>query len=88
MPPTRVTVWNEFRHERNPDHPAATVYPDGIHAAVAEALLGQTDWSVRTATLDEPDHGLSDSVLDETDVLVWWAHMAHAQVTDTKWPWT
>jgi len=74
-----VTIWNEFRHERT-DEEAAAVYPDGIHETIADALEG--DHTVYTATLDEPEHGLSDSVLEETDVLCWWGHIAHDEVAD------
>ena len=76
---TSITVWNEFRHEREDDDVAA-VYPDGIHATIADALADEH--TVRTATLDEPDHGLDPAVLAETDVLCWWAHTAHNEVSD------
>ena len=39
-------------------------------------------FEVRTATLDEPEHGLTDAVLAETDVLTWWGHVAHDEVDD------
>ena len=78
----RVTVWNEFRHEKHADHPASTIYPKGMHAAIAGHLEKQPDMKVRTATLDEPEHGLTDKVLAETDVLIWWGHMAHGEVKD------
>jgi trehalose utilization protein len=80
---TRVTVWNEFVHERRDDSVRA-IYPDGMHTVVGSALerfLGDTV-SVRYATLDQPDHGLGGSVLEETDVLTWWGHCAHDQVSD------
>lgn len=81
MTSVRVTVWNEGRHEkRSPE--IAAVYPRGIHGAIAEGLAGQPDMLVRTATLDEPEHGLTDAVLAETDVLLWWGHMAHGDVSD------
>ncbi len=76
----RVTVWNEYRHERESERIRA-VYPDGIHGAIAEGLR-QHGLTVRTATLDEPEHGLTTDVLDQTDVLVWWGHKAHADVQD------
>jgi len=76
----RVTVWNEYRHEINDDE-VAKVYPDGIHGALAAALR-DGGLEVRTATLDEPEHGLTEEVLDATDVLLWWAHMAHDEVAD------
>jgi trehalose utilization protein len=76
-----VTVWNEYRHEKR-DPAIAQVYPEGIHGAIAAALREQPGVEVGTATLDEPEHGLSDEVLANTDVLVWWGHQAHAEVRD------
>lgn len=84
MTTVRVTVWNEFVQERR-DEPVRRIYPDGIHAAIAEGLRADEHGpalEVRTATLDEPEHGLSDSVLADTDVLVWWGHVAHGEVAD------
>jgi Trehalose utilization protein len=77
----RVTVWNEFRHERDNDA-VAEVYPDGIHAVIADALES-AGHEARTATLDQgPDHGLTEAVLADTDVLTWWGHAAHDEVRD------
>jgi trehalose utilization protein len=76
----RVTVWNEYRHERNDQH-VASIYPEGIHATIATALE-KSGLKVRTATLDEPEHGLSEAVLAATDVLIWWGHQAHGEVND------
>ncbi len=76
----RVTVWNEFRHEKNnPD--VQSVYPDGMHTVIA-SFLEEAGFDAGTATLDEPEHGLTDAVLDKTDVLIWWGHMAHEEVDD------
>ena len=78
----RVTVWNEYRHERK-DERVAKLYPKGMHGAIAEYLVGQPDIvKVRTATLDEPEHGLTEEVLADTDVLTWWGHLAHGEVRD------
>ena len=57
------------------------IYPDGIHAVIADHLSEQ-GFAVRTATQDEPEHGLTEAVLAETDVLTWWGHIAHDQVSD------
>ncbi|MBT5713930.1 trehalose utilization protein ThuA, partial [Candidatus Poribacteria bacterium] len=77
----RVTVWNEYRDElRIPL--SGEVYPDGMHAVIADGLTAHTDMQVRTATLDEPEHGLTKDVLAETDVLTWWAHSANGEVSD------
>src|SRR5579859_5205032 len=63
-PAVRVTVWNEGRHERQ-DPRIAAIYPGGLHAAIADGLREHGLASVRTATLDDPQHGLSESVLAE-----------------------
>ncbi|AIQ12001.1 ThuA domain-containing protein [Paenibacillus durus] len=76
----KVTVWNEYRHERN-DEKIAAVYPEGIHGQIA-SFLKDAGLDVRTATLDEPEHGLTEEVLNNTDVLVWWGHIAHKEVSD------
>jgi len=78
---TKVTVWNENRHEKkNPV--VSEIYPKGIHGAIAN-FLQQDNNEVKTATLDEPQHGLTDEVLENTDVLVWWGHLAHDEVEDS-----
>ena len=77
----RVTVWNEYRHERE-DAEVRRIYPEGIHGALASYLRTLPGLAVRTATLDEPEHGLSEGVLADTDVLLWWGHRAHDQVRD------
>lgn len=76
----RVTVWNEYLHEKQ-EARIAEVYPKGIHGAIADGLRPY-GFQVRTATLAEPQHGLPPEVLDTTDVLMWWGHMGHDQVDD------
>jgi trehalose utilization protein len=81
--PVRVTVWGENVHEQQ-EEPVRERYPNGMHGAIADglsALLGD-GVSVRTATLQEPEHGLTDDVLAATDVLTWWGHIAHDEVDD------
>lgn len=75
-----VTIWNEFRHEKT--KPAVrAIYPEGIHKALAGHLAAE-DLDIRCVSLDEPDQGLPDEVLNSTDVLMWWGHCAHAAVAD------
>jgi len=76
-----VTVWNEFRHEKN-NEAIKAIYPDGMHTVIAKYLSKDANFVVKTATLDEAEHGLTDEVLNNTDVLIWWGHMAHADVND------
>lgn len=78
----RITVWNEFRHEKDAKHKAREIYPEGIHKVLADFLSKQPGFTLRTATLDEPEHGLTQDVLNQTDVLTWWGHCAHREVSD------
>lgn len=78
-----VTVWGENVHEQH-EPPVRELYPDGMHAAIAAGIeehLG-AEARIRTVTLQDPQHGLTDAVLDDTDVLTWWGHAAHDQVDD------
>ncbi|MDE2397471.1 MAG: ThuA domain-containing protein [Burkholderiales bacterium] len=83
-----VIVWNEYQHER--ENPAVrAIYPEGLHQCIADglrdtpsALPGARPLTLGTATLDEPEHGLSEERLEACDVLVWWGHKAHAKVDD------
>lgn len=77
----KVTVWNEFRHEKS-SKDVSRIYPNGMHVTIAEALKATGEMAVRTATLDEPENGLTEEVLADTDVLLWWAHCAHGEVSD------
>ena len=76
----KITVWNEYAHEKT-DEAVRAIYPDGIHNTVAR-FLRDAGYEVRTATLDDPECGLTDEVLDDTDVLFWWGHMRHGDVPD------
>jgi len=75
-----VVVWNENIHEQR-DPRVTDLYPGGIHGYIA-SFLTDPDIVVRTATLDMPQCGLTEEVLEETDVLVWWGHIGHAKVPD------
>ncbi len=79
--PARVTVWSEFRHEKQ--NPAvAQIYPNGMHEQIAGHLRKNADLQVITATLDEPQHGLTEERVRDTDVMLWWGHLAHDELQD------
>ncbi|MBV9391533.1 MAG: ThuA domain-containing protein [Verrucomicrobia bacterium] len=77
----RVIVWGENVHERESEL-IRKVYPDGMHNCIAEGLSSDSELEVITATLQQADHGLAQNRLNETDVLIWWGHKAHAKVAD------
>ena len=62
MEKIRVLVWNEGVHEKT--EPIKSVYPKGIHGAIQEMLGKHEELEIRTATLDSPDHGLTEEALD------------------------
>ncbi|MHA1820162.1 MAG: ThuA domain-containing protein [Promethearchaeota archaeon] len=76
----RVTVWNEYVHEKK-NKTVAKLYPNGIHNHIGDYLKKQ-GFEVKTATLDDKEHGLTEDVLENTDVLIWWGHAAHHKVKD------
>ncbi len=79
--PIRAVVWGENVHDQM-DETVRQTYPGGMHAAIAAALNADERIAATTATLQEPEHGLSEARLAATDVLLWWGHVAHDQVSD------
>lgn len=77
----RTVVWGENIHERL-NEVVRSIYPDGMHTTIAAALNADDAITASTATLQEPEHGLTEARLKETDVLVWWGHKDHGAVAD------
>ena len=77
----KVIVWGENVHEQN-DKKVQKIYPDGMHNCIADGLNTDDDIEAKTVTLQEPEHGLSKKVINSTDVLIWWGHVAHDKVQD------
>jgi len=76
-----VTVWNEYGEEQK-DKAVAGIYPNGLHVTISEFLNKDGGINAKTAVFSEPEHGLTDAVLDNTDVLIWWGHMYHEKLDD------
>ena len=81
MKKINVVVWNEFVHEKQ-DEEVKAIYPDGLHATIKSFLDNCDDMNVQIASLDEECQGLPDELLENTDVLIWWGHVAHQKVSD------
>ncbi|WP_181703947.1 ThuA domain-containing protein [Chthonobacter albigriseus] len=77
----RATVFGENVHE-NKNPIVRSIYPDGMHETIAAALREDAGIVSSTVTLQEPEHGLTAEKLAETDVLLWWGHVAHGEVSD------
>ncbi len=77
----RALVWGENVHEHI-NAAVGKIYPDGMHSTIASALREDPAIEADTATLQEPEHGLPEARLAQTDVLLWWGHRAHGEVAD------
>jgi trehalose utilization protein len=76
--PLRVLIWDE-----NPQHRSFEIYPNSLNGAIAEGLGKlNAEWTIKTANLDEENQGVTQEVLDNTDVLIWWGHARHGEVKD------
>ena len=76
----KITVWNEYKHEREYEN-IRKIYPDGIHNCIA-SFLEKEDFTVRTVTFDMPEHGLTEEVLQDTDVLIIWSHALQEEFSE------
>ncbi len=77
----KALVWGENVHE-NSNEDVRSLYPEGMHETIAAALRESADIEARTATLQQAEHGLTADVLENTDVLLWWGHAAHGEVSE------
>ena len=75
----KVTVWNENVYETKSKQVVRKIYPRGIHETIAEGLRPY-GFQIRTAVLQQPEQGLSEALLNDTDVLIYWSHLAQEQV--------
>ena len=82
----RITVWSENVQDRMKELPGydevIKVHPNGIHNTLADFLKLDEEFTVRTAVLGDPECGLTEDILNDTDVLLWWAHVAHDKLPD------
>lgn len=80
----RVTIWNEYYHEKT-DEKVKALYPNGLHSTIKEQLQKNApgEYEIVLADMDMPEHGLSEDVLNNTDVLLWWGHCHHHLVDDS-----
>jgi len=78
----KVVVWSEGT--ANKDSGSKEMYPNDINTAIAEGLhpLHAKGWEIVKASLNDPEQGISDELLNSTDVLIWWGHKKHGDVKD------
>lgn len=76
MDKIRVTIWNENWDEVRFEN-VHKIYPEGIHMAISGFLQKDARLKVQATTPAGDDFGLSQELLDDTDVLIWWGHVIH-----------
>ena len=77
----KVTVWNEYK-DRQKMPEVTSVYPDGLHKAIADFLNRDGGISAGVSIITDAEQGLAEQILDNTDVLIWWGHLHHNEVED------
>lgn len=66
-----ITIFNEY-HPNEHTGKAEKNYPGGIHIAL-KSIFESQEYDVVTATQEQACNGLTDEILDNTDVLLWWS---------------
>ena len=74
-PAIRVVVWDEQQPAQK------QAYENFLGNAIAEHLTKQPGLRVISANLSQPDKGLPSTLLDNTDVLIWWGHVRHDEIS-------
>ena len=74
----RVLMWDE----RQPQQKQA--YSNFLGGAIGDHLASCGGITVRQASLDDPEQGITAAALDDTDVLIIWAHIRKAELKDEK----
>ena len=78
----KVTVWNEYFKDKQGTGEVAKVYPEGFHNVIAAALNKEKDIKASASLISDAEQGLTEKILDNTDVLIWWGHCHHGEVED------
>lgn len=75
----KVLVWDEA-----PSHAKKETYPNSLNGAIADALntLGAGQIQADTANLDDENQGITAEKLKNYDVLIWWGHARHEDVSE------
>lgn len=79
----KVTIWNEYAADQRSEAGVRT-YPEGLHAVIKEFLEKSGDIEARVKLFDDPEYGITDEILADTDVLIYWAHMRHHELPYEK----
>lgn len=78
--PTNVLVWDEQQEVQV----RSGAYENYLGNAIAEFLATVPGLKVVSASIKEPEQGLSAERVNTADVILWWGHVRHADVDDSR----
>jgi trehalose utilization protein len=73
--PIKVVIWDEQQPAQK------KAYPVFLGQYIADHLKRQPGLEVNSVSIDHPNKGLGDEVLDQCDVLIWWGHVRNGDVS-------
>lgn len=71
----QVVVWDEQQPSQR------EAYPTFLGKYIADYLTRQPGLEVNSVSIDHPEKGLGDDVLDNCDVLIWWGHVRNGDIS-------
>lgn len=74
----RVLVWDETGDAQK------EAYENYLGKCIADQLSKNAAFSVSSATLNDKQQGIGTEVLNNTDVLIWWGHIRHGEISTAK----
>ena len=77
-PQIEVLVWDEQQPKQK------AVYPNFLGNQIADHLRHNASLSVTSVNLDDPDQGLSEEMLENAEVIIWWGHVRHSEISTAK----
>ncbi len=77
----RVTLFTEY-NDSMVDDEARVSYPEGMNAALEAFLKTENEVTTIVHSKDDDGSALTEEILKNTDVLVWWGHWYHGGVSD------
>ena len=74
----RVVVWDEQQAAQK------TAYTNFLGNQIAAHLKTVPGLVVKSVSINDPQKGLAAEVLDNCDVLVWWGHQKHTEISNDQ----
>ena len=75
QPRIQVVVWDEQQEKQK------RAYPNYLGNHIASHLQKNESLDVLSVNLNDPGQGLSDEVLENCEVMVWWGHVRHTEIS-------